>query len=398
MTRPLSVLLVDPSLFTAPYDAALTGGLTAAGVRPTWAVRPTRASDRQEIPTEFVDAFFYRHVDKATFLPAGLRKAAKGLSHAIGLARLIARVLLTRPDVVHFQWLVVPAFDVVALKIIGLLCPVILTVHDTVPFNGDRFSLLQHLAMDVPLRTADRLIVHTDSGRTRLLSRRFAADKVRVIRHGPLPAPAGGAPRTAPRSADRYTFVMFGEIKAYKGPDLLVEAVASLSPREREQTRFIIAGRPQMDLEPLRDRISSLRLQETVDLRPRRLSEQEMADLFAETDCFLFPYRQIDASGAYFMIKALGKWIIASRVGVFAEDVDDGRQGQLVPSNDVPALAGAISDAIARRPRPATVAAAPGWEAIGLATRRLYEDALNHRKPQNARGPSELDSPEGRFA
>jgi uncharacterized MnhB-related membrane protein len=35
----LSALLVDPSLFTAPYDAALTEGLVGAGVEPTWSTR-----------------------------------------------------------------------------------------------------------------------------------------------------------------------------------------------------------------------------------------------------------------------------------------------------------------------------------------------------------------------
>src|SRR6187399_593003 len=34
----LTALLVDPSLFTAPYDGALNDGLLAAGVRPSWAV------------------------------------------------------------------------------------------------------------------------------------------------------------------------------------------------------------------------------------------------------------------------------------------------------------------------------------------------------------------------
>ena len=58
--RPLRALLVDPSLYTAPYDAALTEGLVAAGVQPSWAVRPTRRGDRQEIDARYVDDFFYR--------------------------------------------------------------------------------------------------------------------------------------------------------------------------------------------------------------------------------------------------------------------------------------------------------------------------------------------------
>ena len=54
--RIIQALLVDPSLFTAPYYAALTQGLLAAGVEVTWATRPTRRGDRQETPIERVDA------------------------------------------------------------------------------------------------------------------------------------------------------------------------------------------------------------------------------------------------------------------------------------------------------------------------------------------------------
>ena len=56
---PLRALLVDPSLFTGPYDGALTEGLVAAGVEPVWAVRPTRKGDRQEIDVARVDPFFW---------------------------------------------------------------------------------------------------------------------------------------------------------------------------------------------------------------------------------------------------------------------------------------------------------------------------------------------------
>jgi hypothetical protein len=100
-------LLVDPSLFTAPYDASLTEGLVAAGVEPTWAVRPTRAGDRQEIPARYCEPFFYKGVDGVPGLSGRFRKVAKGASHVLGLARLVWRALITGPDVVHFQWAVV---------------------------------------------------------------------------------------------------------------------------------------------------------------------------------------------------------------------------------------------------------------------------------------------------
>ncbi len=384
--RTLHVLLVDASLFTAPYDAALTEGLLANGVLPTWAVRPTRPGDRQEIPGEYVDDFFYKRIERLTFLPARVRTAAKGLAHALGLAQLVVRVLVRRPDVVHFQWLVVPPLDALAIRLIALRCPVVLTVHDTVPFNGERLSLLQNLAFDWPLRLSQRLIVHTRAGRDRLVERGVPDGKVAVIPHGPLqlpgakagPADEGAAdhspPLPLPLARDgRISFVLFGEIKPYKGPDLLVEAVSRLPGPLRDRARVIIAGRPRMDLAPLLARIEQLGLGSTVEVWSRRLSEPEMAELFALADCFVFPYRQIDASGVYFLTKALGKWLIATRVGIFAEEMQDGAQGALIPPEDVPALTEALAAAIDRRPRPAGNSPGSSWTDIGRATRQLYD-------------------------
>ena len=104
-----------------------------------------------------------------------------------------------------------------------------------------------------------------------------------------------------------------------------------------------------------------------------------MAALFDETDCFLFPYRQIDASGVYFLVKSLGKWMIATRVGVFAEDLREGTQGALVPAEDAKALSQALEFALQARPRPLSVALEDTWAAIGNATRNLYTQALDGR-------------------
>jgi glycosyltransferase involved in cell wall biosynthesis len=377
MTSPhLNALMVDPSLFTGPYDAALTEGLLAAGTTPTWAVRPTRPGDRQELPPEHVAAIFYRRVDQLSALPARMRTVAKGVAHLWGLLRLVARALRERPDVVHFQWLVVPPLDALAVLALRRRAAVVLTVHDTVPFNGDRLSWLQTAGLGLALRSCDALIVHTREARDRLIARGFSGDRIAVIPHGPLrlhvPLPAGS------ESAVRQ-FTLFGELKPYKGIDVLLDAVARLAPEARARARFVIAGRPRMDLAPVERQIAALGLGDVVELRPRRLSEPEMAELFAATDCFLFPYRQIDASGVYYLTKALGKWMIASRVGIFAEELASGERGALVTPEAPEELARAIGDVIAQPPRPAAYAPDHEWMAIGASTVQVYHRALQLR-------------------
>lgn len=369
----MKAMLVDPSLYTAPYDAALTEGLLAAGVQPIWLTRPVRPGDRAEIPPEYTDAFYYRHVDQADWVWGTLRPILKGCAHLAGTTKLLWKIRRLKPDVVHVQWIVVPAIDIAAMALIRRWCPLVLTVHDTIAYNGQRMSWMQQLGHRLTTMLAHHVIVHTRSGQRTLLRHGVPAERISVIPHGPLRL-AVAAPQPAGRDP-RWTLVLFGEIKPYKGLDILIEAVAALSPPVRRLLRVVVAGRPRMDIAPLVSRIAALGLCEQFELRLRRLPEVEMAGIFAEADGFAFPYRQVDASGVYYLVKSLGKWLIASRIGIFAEDMIGETQGTLVPPGNVPALAQALQRAIVERPRPGVPEYGSSWSSIGCTTRALYERA-----------------------
>lgn len=377
----LTCLLVDPSLYTGPYDAALSEGLLAAGVESVWATRPTRRGDEDEIPRERVAAIFYRRSDDASALHGWMRSLLKGCSHIVGLLRLMRLIARRKPQVVHVQWAVLPLVDTVAFWFIRLRTPIVMTVHDPTPYNGSRLTLLQQFGFDLPIRLANHVIVHTRSGKRKLIARGIDAGKISVVPHGPLRLRASARVGVYERD-DRYTFVLFGEIKGYKGLDILVEALALVPANVRDRLRVVVAGRARMDLSVIRTRIENLSLGATIDIQPRRFSEQEMADLFTAADCFVFPYREIDASGVYFLTKGLRKWLIASRVGVFAEDLAEGRDGALVPSGDVQELANALQHAALTRPRVPNISVQESWSEIGQATRAAYERVLNkHAHP-----------------
>lgn len=370
----MNVVLVDPSLYTPAYDGALTRALLANGMRPIWATRPVRPHDRQEIPAECAQSIYYRRVDQLARLPRRLRLMLKGCAHLAGMVRLLRKVHRSKPDVVHFQWVVLPLIDLVAMALIRRWCPLVVTVHDTVPYNGQKMSWPQRVGYDACVKLAHHVIVHTRSGRQRLLRRGVLNDRLSVIAHGPLSLSVAAPP---PRVRDaRWTTVLFGEIKPYKGFDILIEAVGALPPHLRSQLRVVVAGRPRMDIRPLAQRIDALGVSEQFELRLKRLSEKEMATLFAEADSFVFPYREIDASGVYHLLSSLGKWVIASRVGVFAEEniADEGR-GAVVPPEDARALASALQDAIEKRPRANAIPPTHSWSDIARATCALYERA-----------------------
>ncbi|MET0748744.1 MAG: glycosyltransferase [Rhizobium sp.] len=377
--QPMKALLIDPSLFTSAYDAGLTQGLRAVGVAPYWAARPLRPGEHSDIKASDIGITFYRGVEAIPSKWQKLRGLAKGLSHISDLVRLVWHVQRHRPAVVHVQWAVLPLFDAMAMRLIRRVCPVIMTVHDTVPFNGEKISVLQNSGFDKPIEAADHVIVHTRGARRNLISRGIAEAKVSIVPHGPLTLNVAPVIRPADHVRDpRWTFVMFGQIKPYKGLDVLIEALGQLPLELRRQARVIVAGAAYLDIVPLRQRISALSLDAVVELRLGRLDEHQMASLFEEADSFLFPYRQIDASGVYFLLKPTGKWMIASAVGIFAEDMPEAN-GTLVPAADAVALAAALADAIERCPATKTQAGGD-WTSIGERTLEIYREAINKRR------------------
>ena len=164
-------------------------------------------------------------------------------------------------------------------------------------------------------------------------------------------------------------------MRPYKGLDLLAAALGRLGARHRAGLRVIVAGEPMMDLASLRDVVADAGLGGIVEIVPRRLGEAEMEALFERADGFVFPYREIEASGVFYLVQGLGRWVIASRLGAFAEAIEDGESGRLVAPDDVEALAAALAECVDLRPTPSTPARVTDWATIARATLATYAEA-----------------------
>ncbi|MDO7844599.1 glycosyltransferase family 4 protein [Sphingomonas immobilis] len=373
--RPIRALLVDSSFFTQPYDTALHNGLVAAGVEAHWLTRRLRAGEGIQLPSDAQTALFYPVSERGgPRSERPLSRLLKAAEHPLGLARMVH--LARRYDVVHVQWAMVPAIDAFALGQIRTRRPVVFTVHDTQPFNGKAMNAWRTRGFERLFDVADALIVHTESGRASLIGAGAPAERIHVIPHGPLPLAGAAEPQA--RGA-RWRIVLFGRLQHYKGADLLVEALGRLDPAQRARIEVMIAGEPMIDLAPLRARAAELGIDgKTLRFEPRVFSDADMAALLAGADSFVLPYRAIDASGVLFLILGLGKWIVASDIGAFAETLRDGETGRLIPPGDIDTLAAALADAVGRKVAPGALAAT-GWDAIGIRTAELYRNLITAR-------------------
>ena len=381
-TAPLKALLVDPAYFTPPYDAALSEGLEHVGVRCEWVTRPPRTgeADTDSLPGRL--ELFYRGDAAASVKHAGLSsKLRKGLSHLAGVRRLLDHVRTRRPDVVHLQWAVVPIVDRLWMRRLRPRVPIVFTVHDLTPFNASASSRLQTLGFQGVLREASALIVHTRSARDTLLGEGLEPSRVIHIPHGPLRL-AGAVPSRAPVwSPDRRSrIVLFGKLQPYKGVDVLVEALGRLAPSVRARLEVIVAGEALMDVAQLQLRIVQLGLDKVIDLRLGRVSDAEAHALLDSADAYVFPYREIEASGVLYLVAGYGRWIIASALGAFREVVKPQVDGALVEPGNAEALASAIQASIGQAPRDASAGALMSWGAIGEETRTVYANLARRRR------------------
>lgn len=364
----LPVRIVDPSLFTAAYDEALVAALRAEGCD---AVLHARAARPGEMPSGVpLEPRFYRRFDDAPRRLGGFGAALKAAEHVRDGLALAAGGL--PGAVTHFQWLPFPLADARIVRRIRRRGPVVVTVHDTRPFNDAPTSRVQRWGFAAALAAADRLVVHTEAGRGRLAELGLAPERIRVIPHGPL-----GIARPLRRRPDagRFTLVAFGKMRPYKGLDLLGAALGRLDARHRAGLRVIVAGEPMMDLGSLRDVVADAGLGGIVEIVPRRLGEAEMERLFERADGFVFPYREIEASGVFYLVQGLDRWVIASRIGAFAEAIEDGVSGRLVPPGDVAALAAALVECVEQAPAPSAPARVTDWATIARATLATYAEA-----------------------
>lgn len=374
----MKIAVLDPWCFTPPYNRELCNGLASAGHDVTL-IGQDAGDDGGDLGSP---AFTTLKLFKAPSerLPRPAQLLIKGLHHIQGLLRTFGTLRRMQPDVIHVQWLALPLIDALFMPLFRRIAPLVLTVHDSNPYNGAG-PLLLRLGNRLATRRFDRWIVHNDLSIRRLTEQGLPSERLHQVPHGLLGPAAPTSKRAAEIEDDRLHFVQFGKLREYKGVDVLLNALGRLNADQRDRCRVSIVGRPYLDTVPLHDLMEHHQLQSFVELRFDFVRDEEMAALFDSADMLVFPYRGIDTSGVLMAAIARGIPVIASDIGCFAEMLVNGEQGRLVKPDDPTALAAALADLIAD---PAKVQAMrtrmielleriPTWRRIAELTTEVYE-------------------------
>jgi glycosyltransferase involved in cell wall biosynthesis len=184
--------------------------------------------------------------------------------------------------------------------------PIGVIVHDAEPHPGDGFPLLFKL-QDALLHRADLVIALSSHVAARLKTRA----PILVASLPPLalaPAPPRGI-HAGPRRV-----LCFGRLLAYKGLDLLAEALRLLGTRQDMEVRIVGQG-------PESAALAALRALTGVTVENRWVPEGEVDTLLEWADIVVLPYREASQSGIAPTALAAGRHVVATRVGGLPEQL-----------------------------------------------------------------------------
>jgi glycosyltransferase involved in cell wall biosynthesis len=325
-------------------------------------------------------------------LPRLPRRILKLLESILNLSALTGRFLISRPDIVHVQYLPMLRSRLPLDLWFVEFCrkrgsKIVLTVHDLLPHDTGE---AHKQAFRELYRMVDGLICHSDNIRMRL-GEEFAVpeEKIAVIPHGPFfyDLPEMNSEQTL-RSFNlepgKLLVLWQGIIFPYKGIDLLLNAWQQVEANNDDAFLLIVGtGAPEF-AEQIREQISRLDLKR-VQLHLRFISTEELVALYRAADIVVYPYRAITTSGALATGLALGKTIVASNLPVFRELLTDRQNALLVDPNNSAELAAALANLSSDSPLRSQLAANvlamhfgdESWLSIANRTKNFYSAILN---------------------
>jgi glycosyltransferase involved in cell wall biosynthesis len=391
LKSPISVFLMDLWSYSPHYDRYLYEGLKQGNID----VKLGSVCPYQD------PGYFARNGVRNTpglldFVPKlrirndEIRRVLMLLECCINMIALLLRFFISRPDIVHVQWIPMirrTPIEIWFLKLVkGMGSKLVYTVHNVLPHDtGKEFAPLFRSVY----QEMDALICHSVGAKNQLVGE-FSLDPARVcvIPHGPLPhdgkqLSSEEAKRVLGAPTDKVLVLWQGIVRPYKGLDFLLQAWRQIDATRMKACLLLAGSGSPEALQALREQVEALGLRESVVLDLRYLADDELPVYFQAADIAVYPYKEVTTSGALMTAVAYSKAIVATKLPAFQEVLSEVASAQLVAYGDVEGFATALKRLIDDRDQRARVAssvarlnALNSWNAIASKTRQCYSTLL----------------------
>jgi glycosyltransferase involved in cell wall biosynthesis len=387
----MKILMLNPSFSGSGYTHNLCNALAAQGcdvhlfTGPHWTTSSGHWPEVRYRPR----LWFYRRTQERSYRP-GIEGLVWKLFRLTGHIWQMVRLAWTarRFDVVHVQFLGVPALDLVWLWVVSRYRPLIYTVHNLYPHDAARNGWTHWLGR-ATYRAPAALIAHTRATAAGLRES-FGSPAARVaqVRFGNYGHLGTMTHALTPKEIglDRPgVILLFGDVRRNKGIDVLLAATARLKATSTNFLVVIAGGRGGS--QPYQELARQLGVTDVVEFRTRYVEEHEVPAYLRAAALVVLPYRTIDQSAVAVAACSMGKTLVASDIAGLREIVREADNGILVPPEDPQTLAAALARVLADPDLRARYEANSlryaretlAWSPIARDTVALYERVLATR-------------------
>jgi len=255
------------------------------------------------------------------------------------------RIRSNSPDLLIIPWWVTfwtPQFWSIIHLVRRSCAPKILFICHNVVAHESR--VWDRLCTKLVLRHGNYFIVHSDED-LHNLKQLLPQANVRKVFH-PTYEVFDGEPLSQSEAQKRLgisgrTLLFFGFVRPYKGLEYLLDAMPAIV--RNTGARLLVAGEFWRDKERYLEQMRRLGIEDHVTLVDKYIPNEDVAVYFSAADLVVLPYVKATQSGIVQIAYALHKPVVVTNVGGLPDVVEDGKTGFLVPPQNAPAIADAVT-------------------------------------------------------
>jgi glycosyltransferase involved in cell wall biosynthesis len=216
----------------------------------------------------------------------------------------------------------------------------VIAIHDVISHSGTPFNKLTALSRRILLSKFDKFLTFSPS-QANLLKNITNKRSIHMI---PLALKSFGDLPQYQKNKVKTNFLFFGNIKTYKGLDILLKSINRLSEKYNSFT-LTIAGRCADWIESYEPLIKNRKI---VNAVIRFIDNDEIPYFFSRADYLILPYRDATQSGPLMIAYNYNIPVIASNIDGFKEFIEDKKTGFLFDPSSSESIDKVLEDAILR--------------------------------------------------
>lgn len=251
---------------------------------------------------------------------------------------LIREAKQFKPNLYYISFNAIP-FGVILYRLLLPMKKVVVACHNVTTPKGATSESIAKVYTHFWLSAFKNIQVFSRSQRLEL-EKRYPGKNVLLA---PLALKDYGEPTVVvKKQSSIINFLFFGNILSYKRLDLLIDAAQKLWERNVHNFKVVIAGK----CKDWKNYEILIKYPEIFDVRIERIPNEDVANLFGQSQYFVMPYQDIAQSGAITVAFRYNVPTIVSNIKAFEEFIVPGKTGLTFETENSNALSHVLENAV----------------------------------------------------